>query len=1082
MGEYPSKRYRIHSDDQQHTFVSTTSRKSGLVHLISTTLLACGVTLCWASSACHAATLADWTSGDGVWSDPGSWSTNPIVPNNTSTDTFDVTISHHTVTLDQAITINTLDFCGEELILDDALNVQELTVDGGTVKGEGAIHVATDVILRSGAINNTARDGGFYVGGTVYKRGFGSATLAPFSRDGTYPIVIEQGSLTTGNGGEGTADAGIHIANREYARLVFHQIGSPHDDLYLNNAGGYLGSGSIYALDSAWLFSDIYLGSIGATIGSDDFLRMEGKIHGGDLTLAGDGTFRLRTAGHTYTGATILNNLMQNRSGAELKLELEGSITNSSGIVIGHGAAVTADNEDASIADRLPDCAPITLSGGTLRVVQNDTTYVTEHAGPVTLTHGTSIIDTNSRGYDDEVLLVIDSLERQNKSVIDFEGVLNVTDSPLLLIEDTPVLENGIIGPWAVTSGTDFATYDPQLGVMPLRDYDNRPDQIDTSGPTDNVLSRGQQQVLTADREVYSLAIHLSGDSGIDLGGHLLNIVSGGFVRSPGYTRVSNGNLTAGGDADQAELIIHHMRSSYGSTDLRIEADIVDNPSGGSVELIKSGDGPLRLSGNNTYTGPTTVNNGQLIIENPTALPSGTDLTISGGNLELQYASSTPVQVGSVHLQSGYLLSTESDTTLEATSYLLESGNISVALMGNAPVVKSTQGLVEFRQTSPGFTGDVTIEQGAIGLRATDDLTADRRALGTGLITVLPGGTLIHANRSVSSQPQIAGLDANLHLAGGDVGLGIRTGYLGWSFGGNWRVSDGSRLLMFDVTGDRDDFIPLIQVEADVVIDNSATFEVLGQGTVYFAGNFMVPDQATIVLPEGTARYNHLNPGSSHSVLQLRGEGTHVLGNTLQGDTDRVLEVILNEGTHAGFVNGFGRIKENAILNLNGEVHVTQLFLDGGVLTGTGTVNRLINSSGTISPGNSLGTLHITEHLTQEADGQLFIEISGGPDQSADQLIVDTALIGGTIMIHPMDHAQILPGNFYDLVVANDITTETINLVFDAPGYEGLLSIWDFEDGPRSGMQSLRLTVTQVPEPLTFCYMVVLAAGLKRQR
>ena len=60
---------------------------------------------------------------------------------------------------------------------------------------------------------------------------------------------------------------------------------------------------------------------------------------------------------------------------------------------------------------------------------------------------------------------------------------------------------------------------------------------------------------------------------------------------------------------------------------------IQDNLAGssGMVSLVKDGGGTLVLSGSNRFTGGTIVEAGTLIVNNSSALPDGTTLTVSAG-------------------------------------------------------------------------------------------------------------------------------------------------------------------------------------------------------------------------------------------------------------------------------------------------------------------------------------------------------------------------------------------------------------------------------------------------------------------
>ncbi len=87
------------------------------------------------------------------------------------------------------------------------------------------------------------------------------------------------------------------------------------------------------------------------------------------------------------------------------------------------------------------------------------------------------------------------------------------------MINTPPVLENDMIGGWATTrSNGDFASYDPLLGVMTLRDRVTKVSQIETPSAGDHVASDGALLPLTSDRTIGSLVANVGADA-LDLGG-----------------------------------------------------------------------------------------------------------------------------------------------------------------------------------------------------------------------------------------------------------------------------------------------------------------------------------------------------------------------------------------------------------------------------------------------------------------------------------------------------------------------------------------------------------------------------------
>ena len=92
--------------------------------------------------------------------------------------------------------------------------------------------------------------------------------------------------------------------------------------------------------------------------------------------------------------------------------------------------------------------------------------------------------------------------------------------------------------------------------------------------------------------------------------------------------------LMLGAQGSTGGIVFNVGLTGAAGPDLTISAPLVvaPNPSGPiGGSLTKTGLGTLLLSGENTYTGPTTVDAGTLAITSSAALPSGTSLTVAAG-------------------------------------------------------------------------------------------------------------------------------------------------------------------------------------------------------------------------------------------------------------------------------------------------------------------------------------------------------------------------------------------------------------------------------------------------------------------
>ncbi|EDT6755445.1 AIDA autotransporter, partial [Salmonella enterica subsp. enterica] len=100
-----------------------------------------------------------------------------------------------------------------------------------------------------------------------------------------------------------------------------------------------------------------------------------------------------------------------------------------------------------------------------------------------------------------------------------------------------------------------------------------------------------------------------SGDDALTLSG--ANSYTGGTLISGGTLIASNVEALGTGDV-----------TNNATLELNTGGDFTNNISG-SGQVVKSGDETLTLSGSNTYTGGTTINDGTLVATSVDALGSG---------------------------------------------------------------------------------------------------------------------------------------------------------------------------------------------------------------------------------------------------------------------------------------------------------------------------------------------------------------------------------------------------------------------------------------------------------------------------
>ncbi|QLH36771.1 MAG: autotransporter domain-containing protein [Parachlamydiaceae bacterium] len=164
--------------------------------------------------------------------------------------------------------------------------------------------------------------------------------------------------------------------------------------------------------------------------------------------------------------------------------------------------------------------------------------------------------------------------------------------------------------------------------------------------------------------------------------------------------------------------------------------------------------------------------------------------------------------------------------------------------------------------------------------------------------------------------------------------------------------------------------------------------------------------------------------------------GTVVREGTLEGNTTSLKGAIQNQsalifnqvtnGTFEGSIQGIGTlikrgqgklqitgdcsqftgltVAESGVLNVNGSLGGLIQILNGGLLSGTGFINS-INNQGVVSPGNSIGTLHVNSFVNQ-LSGTYLTQINDQGQASLLEVAGPAVIEGGQLAV------QTYPGTY----------------------------------------------------------------------
>ena len=366
------------------------------------------------------------------------------------------------------------------------------------------------------------------------------------------------------------------------------------------------------------------------------------------------------------------------------------------------------------------------------------------------------------------------------------------------------------------------------------------------------------------------------------------------------------------------------------------------------------------MTGENTYTGETTINDGTLQLGN-----GGTTGSITGNvanNGILAFNRSDSVTFGGVISGAGSVQQNGIGTTVLIGNNTYTGGTII-----NAGTLQLGNG-----GTAGSITGTV-LNNGILAFNRSDFITFDGLISGTGSLAKLGSGTLTLSDSNIySGGTTIAGgtiVTQNASALGtGPVAFGNGTALQVQNLlnvNGNWTVFPGSA----SVSGG--------------TVQTFGDFNLGGGGTLIANANFNIPGAANI----NSSGFEVNSAFTANDNVNLNGSSAAIVNGVLTSASVNVNDasslVVNNSGTVAANVN----VGPSALLGLFGRINGS--VVNAGFFQGTGVVNGNVFNSGIVSPGASIGTLTINGNYTQSASGTLRIEVAGASPGQYDVLVVN---------------------------------------------------------------------------------------------
>ncbi|EGD2937211.1 fibronectin-binding autotransporter adhesin ShdA [Salmonella enterica] len=508
-------------------------------------------------------------------------------------------------------------------------------------------------------------------------------------------------------------------------------------------------------------------------------------------------------------------------------------------------------------------------------------------------------------------------------------------------------------------------------------------------------------------------------------------IVTGDNTYSGGTT-ITGGTLTA----DHADSL--GTGAIVNSGVLQVGEGELENTLSGSGALVKTGTGELTLSGDNTYSGGTTITGGTLTADHADSLGTGV------------IANSGVLQVGEGELEN----------TLSGSGALVKTGTGELTLSGDNTYSGGTtidDGVLIAANVNALGGGDVD-NAGTLKLDAEGEFNLANVTTQSGATTELAKGTTLNVDSLTQQADSTLNIDLSKAngesaITAGSVTLGGTLNVTGiGSVTDSWTPeaytytlidSDSAITSDFDnltVAGMNREDVDFLTIDGKVDEADNTHYDLTASLSWYAdRDNASTDAHGTFTLSDPDGSFNvaanltdvddTLDPNSTWDGKSLTKEGAGTL--ILSGDNDYSGGTTINEGTLVAASTtalGTGLVDNNATLVLDADGEVSAV---GGITTHSGATTQL-----------ALGTsLDLGDSALIQQDGStLNVELNS---DSVQPLITGgSATLGGDLVVSDASlQARASDAEFQsfklmdmDSDISGDFTSLTMNLT-DKPDY-----------------------------------------------
>ena len=975
-------------------------------------------------------------------------------------------INNGTLSINSISSVN-----GGDSSLGKVTTVANGTIDMGTTTTTGTLLYtgtghSTDRVVNllgttGGATLNASGSGALVFSNALTATGVGAKTLT-LTGTNTAGNRIDGAIVNNTTTGSTVANA----ASTASTALVLASV----DGLTVGNAitgTGITAGTTISAINTATKTVTL---SVAATVANSTTITSAGLVNTTSLTKSGTGNWVLSGA-NTYTGATTI-------SGGTLTVSGTGNLGGGSyaGNIANSGVFNYDSTANQTLSGIISGAGAVTKSGAgtlTLTGANTRTGMLTINAGTVRVTGATSNLGgrTASVTLADVAGATLDfsGMTGGSRIIGSLSGGGNIFNhSGGLYFGDASTGDFDYKG---IISGTGWMSYGGTSGTQTLSGANT---YSGSTGITKGTLSinsifsvNGGASSLGSVTSVTGGTIHIGGTTTTGTllytgTGHSTDRVVNLNGSTGGATLDASGSgalvFTSAFSATVAGAKTLTLTGSNTSTN-RVGGAIV-NSSSGATSLRKSGTGKWILSGANTYTGATTIDNGQLIINGTNTASAvtvnntgtlggsgsvGAVTVASGGTIDPGNSPGTLKVQSSIWNDGGnynwqlYDATGAAGTgydTITSTGSLDLSGLISGGFNINLWTISSpssTSGsAINFTNTTPyewilgTFSGGITgFDANKININtgATNGAGGFANTFTGGSFRISTNGSgqlLLNYQGAAADSPVWIGGSGNLSTIGTTNGSAmVFTGATGGIVTNN-QVSSLASMTFSNGAGVYNFSGNAVTNGSGGIVNNSAVTQTvslalnLGTNQTFDAasGNLAISGNVTNngnTLTLAGASNTDINGNiTGAGGLTKTGAGTVTL-NAAQTFTGKTT---VSQGTLA-LGAGASLASTNINLGISGEGTLDVTALSGGItigvgqtLAGYGTVkgNTTIASGGTLAPGNSPGILNFDGNLTLNSNSTSIFEVAGlggaGASDGFDQALVSGDLTyGGDLKI-----------------------------------------------------------------------------------